>query len=105
MSELNLDRQSEEKPVGNAWAGIGLTILLHLIQIPLAILFMAFSENGLYFFPILFIGISQLIYMIPAIVVANGKGKSHIVQGLIIGASITFLLNAACVGLTLLREF
>src|SRR5256885_2063390 len=102
MPELNLDQQSEEKPVGNAWAGIGLTIVLHLIQIPIAIIFMVISGDQPYFyFPILFIGISQLIYMIPAIIIFAVNKKTHIVKGLIIGAAIVFLLNAACTGLFL----
>jgi hypothetical protein len=68
---------------GDVWKGIGLTVLLHLLQ---------------FLFPmaVLFIGISQLVYMIPAMILF--RKKSGILQGLLIGAAITFLLNAACFG-------
>jgi hypothetical protein len=94
--------QHVAEPKGSLWPGFGLSLLLHLFQIPLVILILIFSkgEDQLYaLFSILFIGVSQLIYMIPAIAIAAVKGKSHIVKGLIIGASIVFLLNAACMGL------
>jgi hypothetical protein len=82
---------------GSVWAGFGLSLLLHLLQIPIGIV-LALFESELFMFSILFIGVSQLIYMIPAFVIAASKGKPHLVKGLIIGASIVFLLNAACTG-------
>jgi hypothetical protein len=83
---------------GSAWMGFGLSLLLHLLQIPIGIV-LALFQSELFMFSLLFVGVSQLIYMIPAIVIAAGKGHSHIVKGLIIGAAIVFLLNAACTGL------
>lgn len=66
------------------WLGIGLLAVLHLL---------------LFLFPIafFFISIAQVLYLIPAIVIF--RKRSGIVQGLLIGAGITFLLNAACFGL------
>ena len=75
----------------DVWLGLGLTFLLHLIQIPLALATVALS--------LIFIGASQLAYIIPAIIIVKRKGRPGMVKGLIIGASITFLLNAACTGL------
>lgn len=65
------------------WKGIGLTALLHLL---------------LLLFPVLYfgIGIVQLVYIIPALVIC--RKNTGMVQGLLIGAGITFLLNAACFG-------
>jgi hypothetical protein len=48
---------------------------------------------------LVFVGISQLVYMVPAIVVAGRRRAVSVQQGLIIGAAITFLLNAGCWGL------
>ncbi len=45
------------------------------------------------------IGITQLIYVIPGIIYFRRHDKSLVAKGIIIGASITFLLNAACFGL------
>ena len=75
----------------DVWIGLGLTLLLHLIQVPLAFMTMAISLIAL--------GISQLLYIIPAIIIYRKKGRPGIVKGLIIGAAITFLLSAACTGL------
>jgi hypothetical protein len=75
----------------DVWRGIGLALLLHLIQVPLALLTT--------FISLIFVGLSQLVYIIPAIVVYRREGRSGMVKGLIIVAAITFLLNAACTGL------
>lgn len=62
-----------------------MTIALHGLQFVLGPL-----TGGYSFF---FIGISQLLYILPAIVLCN---RDDYVKGLIIGASLTFLLNATC---------
>jgi hypothetical protein len=83
---------------GSAWKGFGFSVLLHILQIPICLL-LSLYDRDTPMFSLLFIGVSQLIYMIPAIIIAGVKGKSHIMKGLIIGASVVFLLNAACTGL------
>ncbi len=73
---------------GSVWAGIGLLALLHLIQIPL--LFVA---------GIFWIGLSQLVYVVPAAIILMNKRRTATANGLWIGAGITFLINGACFGL------
>ena len=46
-------------------------------------------------------GISQLLYIIPAIVIYRRRGRPGVVKGLIIAAAVTFLLNATCTALVL----
>ena len=70
------------------WLGVGAALLLHSIQIPLMLVTS--------FFSLIFIGISQLLYIVPAIVIYQRKGRPGVVKGLIIAAAITFLLNATC---------
>lgn len=72
--------------IKQVWLGIGLLALLHLL---------------LFLFPFFFffISIAQFVYLIPAIIIFHKK--SGIVQGLLIGAGITVLLNVACFGLIL----
>ena len=65
-----------------------MAFLLHMIQIPLT-----FATS---FFSLIFIGISQLLYIAPAIAIYGSKGRPGVVKGLIIAAAITFLLNATC---------
>jgi len=75
----------KKKDVKGIWKGIGITLLLHLL---------------LFLVPpaIFFIGLTQLIYVIPAAIIAFSKGKKEIGQGILIGAGITFLVNTACFG-------
>ena len=82
----------DRRSVRDTWLGLGLTFLLHLLQVPMAMIRAAF------FIPLWIIGLSQLLYIVPAILIARGRGRPGIVRGLIIGASLTFLLNAACFG-------
>jgi hypothetical protein len=48
--------------------------------------------------PLLFIGVSQLVYMAPTIAYQFMHGRSETGKGLTILASVTFLLNAASFG-------
>src|SRR5262245_4488540 len=73
---------------GDIWRGIGLGLLLQLIQIPLAAVTSLIS--------LVFIGVSQLLYIIPVIVIYGSQGRPGIVKGLAIAAALTFLLNATC---------
>ncbi|MUT68276.1 hypothetical protein [Paenibacillus sp. NEAU-GSW1] len=78
------------KHIGQVLIGMGLLTLMHLL---------------LFFLPVLFffIGVIQIVYLLPAIVLL--RKKTGIVQGLLIGAGITFLLNAACFGLVITGNF
>ena len=112
MSEPNLDRWAREvveQSKGSIWAGLGLTLLFHFV-VQVSTLFIlgtiVTGERGLElsFLPVMYIGLSQLVYMIPAIWIARRKGETETAKGLIIGASLTFLLNAACNGLVFLNR-
>jgi hypothetical protein len=106
MYEQNHPPQNLQNSGGSAWWGIGLTLLLHLLQIPMAILVIALSSDPYAFLiPLIFWGVSQLIYIIPALIIAYYAKKPHIVKGLLIGASISFLLNAACAGMFLMPTY
>jgi hypothetical protein len=92
---------SERQP---AWGdrevarGLGLTVVLHAIAIVL--LLILGSMPGLISFLalllFLLLGVSQLIYMVPAILIARARARSGLARGLIIGASVTFGLSTAC---------
>lgn len=106
MPESNLDRwarEVEEKSKGSIGAGLGLTLLFHVVVVIVmfSILSTAPDEEGLAVvaYPFMFMGLSQLVYMIPAILICRRRGSTETAKGMIIGASITFLLNAACTGL------
>ena len=73
---------------GDIWRGIGLGLLLQVIQIPLGVVTSLIS--------LIFIGVSQLLYIIPVIVIYGRKGRPGIVKGLAITAALIFMLNATC---------
>jgi hypothetical protein len=86
--QLNEDMTAEPIPPrrhgADVWKGIGLTALLHLIPLVFPVLYF-------------FIGVAQLVYIIPALIIC--RKNTGMVQGLLIGAGITLLLNAACFGI------
>ena len=106
MSEPNLDRWAREvveQSKGSIWVGLALTLGLHVLVQGLTLFIIGAVVRGeqgliLAFLPLMYIGVSQLVYIIPAILIARRKGDTEIAKGLIIGASLTFLLNAACSG-------
>ena len=75
---------------GSIARGVGEVLLFHLLQIPLAFMTVYLS--------LAVICVSQLAYVIPAIIVARRKGQEDTVKGIIIAASVTALLNIACTG-------
>ena len=91
--------------------GIGLAFLLHLLQIPLTLGMGRWDtsiEGPFWAFihlPFLFIGATQLIYLIPAILIARSKGKRGMMKGLLIGGALTLLLNGLCFGLFMSGAF
>jgi threonine/homoserine/homoserine lactone efflux protein len=80
--------------------GIGFTIVMHFIfGVFLSIISLLLDEGDhTMLFPFLLLGITQTLYMIPAFVIAQGKGREQLAKGLLVGAAITFMLNAACAG-------
>ncbi|MGH9829272.1 MAG: hypothetical protein ACREDR_39135 [Blastocatellia bacterium] len=50
---------------------------------------------------IAFVGVTQLVYIIPAILIARSKRRPKFAMGVAIGGAVVFLLNATCFGLIL----
>lgn len=98
MSEEELpdDGGADQKPMvgaeskGSVGWGVGQVLLFHLLQVPVAAMTVGFS--------LAVMSVSQLIYVIPAFIVARRNGHEDTVKGIIIAASVTALLNIACTG-------
>lgn len=76
------------------------TVGLHIIFagiLPAVFLLMGTGDQRI-LSPLSLLGFTQAIYMIPAFVIARGRGKEQLAKGLLVGAAVTFLLNAACAG-------
>ena len=83
--------------------GILLLMGLHLAASILGIIVGSISSGGIgsytaNFLTVWFIGIgiAQLIYVVPAIIVLRRRRHFAVLKGLIIGATITALLNGGC---------
>lgn len=112
MSEPNLDRRASEvaeQRKGSFGLGLGLTVMFHVIvQVPtfFFLLAIAKSDQGLErpIRAVMYMGLTQLVYIIPAILFTRRRSETETAKGLIVGASITFLLNATCNGLLFLNR-
>ncbi|MFM1653865.1 hypothetical protein ACI7RC_17425 [Brevibacillus sp. B_LB10_24] len=80
--------ENERESSWEIWLGIFILMALHLL-------------NFLFPLAFFFIGVSQLIYLIPALIIALYKGKKKMAAGMLIGAGVTFLINATCYGLVM----
>jgi hypothetical protein len=98
MSEEKFPDKSgaDEKPMleaeskGSVRWGAGQVVLLHALQLPVAAMTIGLS--------LAVMSVSQLIYVIPALIIARRKGHEDTVKGIIIAASVTTLLSIACTG-------
>ena len=88
-------------PAGDIAIGCVLTVVFHVIFIVLLFAVVgffdipSFLENALTG-ALLGLGLSQFLYLGPAIYYAYQRGRPNIAKGFIIGAGVTFLLMAAC---------
>lgn len=89
-------RHSIAEVLGGFVLGIGLVAMCNFL------LYMAFRSMvssrlcWIVLWLIFGFGVTQLIYMVPAILVARRRGNVGRAKGLIIAASLAFLLNGSC---------
>lgn len=76
---------------GSVAMGVAQVLLFHVVQLAIAVL----TGYGIL---VVFLCVSQLVYVIPAIIIARRNGHDATVKGIIIAASLTTLLNIACAG-------
>lgn len=88
-------------------AGVGLTFILHVTFVMLGGMLLGGVCSGSRMpvacevapFAVFAIGITQLVYLGPAILIALLSKRPGLMLGFVIGGAITFLLNAGCWGL------
>jgi len=84
----------------DVWSGFGLVFLLHVIvHFIVRWLGLLWMVGAPYVMFTGLIGFSQWVYVGPAILFFRWKRRPGIVKGLVVGAALTFLLNAACFGM------
>jgi hypothetical protein len=52
----------------------------------------------LLFAPLIFFGIVQIVYLLPAYVYFAKKGRSEVCKGIVVGGLVTLMVNGACSG-------
>lgn len=85
--------EEENRETGDGWSGCAIVFGCNFLALTLSI------GSGYFIQFILFIGVIQLIYIIPLIIVAKRKGKTGLVKGMAIGAGVVFLLQSLCYGM------
>ena len=87
--------------------GIGIAITL-VLQVLGGIVWFAWFATGIHgYLPLNFLalwGATQLIYMVPAIIVSAALRKKGIMIGMIIVTVSIFIMNAGCVGMLMLNS-
>jgi hypothetical protein len=99
------DQERNKRWSMKVWAGFGLVLLCHLIWLLLygiGLLFLPESDSSAFLAAYLMIGVTQLVYVLPLAVYSGFKNK-QLLQGILLAALVTFLLNAACFGLVLFQ--
>ena len=88
---------------GSIAKGLGLLLLLHAAAAVVcgSLAWIADGDplGGLSI--LLGIGFVQILYVAPAAIVLSSKRRPRTLKGLLIGAGITLLVNAACAGIVL----
>ena len=84
--------------------GILIAIGLHVVCGPiLSVLVGGLVSQDFALMSLVCCGLSQLIYMVPAMLSARAKGYPAVLRGIALITAITFLLNAGCWGLLALN--
>jgi Na+/proline symporter len=82
--------------------GLALTVAMHVVLIVFCFTVGLSLERQIrmagtaLFFAAFGLGVSQFVYMVPAILIARRRGRRAVAKGMIIGAAITFILSGAC---------
>jgi hypothetical protein len=103
------EEASRRRPMSEGSSTIGCLMVLglHIAGLLLSVglvglvnVFLGARGEAFYFFlPFLFIGVAQLLWVIPAVLIARSMGHTETMKGIISGAALTFILNSACHGL------
>ncbi len=81
--------------------GVRIALLLHLAALGFCLIVYMLSRvsqgfGSILLFPLIFAGVSQLVYLIPAAVMQKRRGRPQAMKGIILVAAITLLLNVTC---------
>ena len=90
-----LPRAPGEGANGSILEGIGCGVLVSVIA-PVLLVIGALVFNTTWLAAIIFIGVTQLLWIVPLVVMFWRKGRYETAKGITIVAAIVFFINAAC---------
>lgn len=92
-------RESPDDQTNGIFAGIAMTFLMNVVWMVVGLWFGSLFRDPVGMAIIVFVlalGVSQLVYIGPAVLIARRRGRHGVAKGLIIGAAITLILSGAC---------
>ena len=97
-NEPNDATQSRATSRKEIWQGIGLLAALHVLFVLLCLGATMARIGGDYagLGVAAFIGFTQFVYVIPAVIIAKLMNRTGLIKGLLIGAALTFSLTGTC---------
>jgi hypothetical protein len=84
MDDPSAEQARDRQTNRDVWRGIGLALVLHVLQIPVAIVTRGESLP--------FLAVSQVLYEVPALVIALILHRGNLALGILIGATLSFLV-------------
>ena len=84
MDDQSADLARERQTNRDVWRGIGLALVLHVLQLPVALVTRGDSLP--------FLSVSQLLYEVPALIIALVMHRGNLALGILIGATLSFLV-------------
>jgi hypothetical protein len=108
--------QQNPNPKSGFIGGMILVLVLHIVFLACWLIFFAvvysptlgpfrpswmnygYNQLVILVAPFLFLGIVQIIYLLPAYFYFARKGRSEVCKGILVGGLVSFMLNGACSG-------
>jgi hypothetical protein len=96
MDDQSAEQARDRQTNRDVWRGIGLALVLHVLQVPVALVT---HGDSLYF-----LSVSQVLYQVPALIVALGTHRTNLAIGILIGATLSFLVAFGTCAVWLMRS-
>jgi hypothetical protein len=90
-----------ERECGSVMKGIAFGMMASFLGCTVLAMVLGFGSSSMewLFVPLFFVGITQLLWIVPMVLQFRRKGQPETAKGLVIVAALVALLNASCWGL------
>jgi hypothetical protein len=97
-----MNQANSPKPIRDFLGGLLLAIILHCLFIGLMLMVVAPTIGNaqpwgdIWLFMTFGVGLSQWLYLVPAIIYFQRRGRSEVLKGIFLAAMLAILLNGSC---------